>query len=163
MSLLDDMLRIVDSLARRVGALEAQERAVSLPYTPWADWTPTVTQGVSVTATVTEAKYMIVGKMLHAYGRLAITSAGTNGEVIRVGNLPAPVAWNANSENVIGLMVVGDTSTARRQGFARSTASSSGALIVAHDVITTGVMGNNPAMALANGDTIGFSVTYRIA
>lgn len=57
----------------------------------WTPYTPTLTQGVTVTKTVTSARYIRVGRWISAQVFLAVTGAGTAGTGIQIG-LPVQAA-----------------------------------------------------------------------
>lgn len=55
---------------------------LGLAPSAWSTWTPTITQGVAVTKTVTYGKYIQIGKLVVAICNLAITSNGSVGSAI---------------------------------------------------------------------------------
>lgn len=125
----------------------------------YQNWTPTVTQGVAVSVTVTEAVYSIIGKTCHVQVQLTITSAGTSGQVIFIGGLPIaarPVIYG--SEAAVGTGFVTDTGTLLYVGTVRANAATT---FIFQDNNTALVVGLG--FALANGDKIGFNATYRVA
>ena len=128
----------------------------------WRDWTPTVTQSGAVTVTVTEAKYCLVGKVCHIYAKLAVTGTGTGANAIVVGATPvaAQPAVAAGEGMVHGQAWVQDAGAANYYGLA---VNSSGANWIFPDTNTREYIGVDPNFALANGDKIFFSATYRVA
>ena len=58
----------------------------------WVDWTPTITQTVAVSKTVTSARYTRQGKTATVEAFLSITSSGTAGGIIEVSDLPVSMA-----------------------------------------------------------------------
>ena len=128
----------------------------------WTDWTPTVTQDVAVAATVTEAKYTVIGKVCHIYARLAITGAGTGNNPILISGYPTAVtpAWKDQDASVGTCMIV-DNGTGLYPGMV--TTDGTGANFVLRDANTGAPLGQAPNFALANNDSIGFSATYRVA
>lgn len=126
----------------------------------WTDWIPTVTQGVSVTKTTTEAKYAVIGKTCHLYAKIAITGAGTAGQIITIGGIPTAAQITASVGSTIGIGKVLDSATANYVGEIENTSTST--LVIVPHGLTSGV-GITPSFALASGDAIGFSATYRIA
>ena len=128
----------------------------------WQPWTPTVTQGGSVACTVTEARYCLIGKVCHCYAHLAITGAGTIDNVIRVANLPvaATPAYIGGDEVPIGVGHVLDAGTKRYPVLAY--ADSEGIRFQwPADGSYLGT--DNAKFALASGDRIGVTATYRVA
>jgi hypothetical protein len=58
----------------------------------WTDYTPTLTQSVTVTKTVTYAKYLKLGRTVHVSAILTVTGSGTPSQAIAVG-LPVTAAF----------------------------------------------------------------------
>lgn len=131
---------------------------------PWTDWTPTVSQsGSSVSCTVTEAKYAIIDKVCHIYADIAVTGDGSaSGDAaIVIGGIPsAAQPAHYDSHFAVGSGLVLDAGTA-----------SIGAQLIAVTASTFKFLGYNvgnyvglvPNFALANGDQITLTGTYRIA
>ena len=136
---------------------------VGLNLARWVDWTPTVTQGAAVTVTVTEAKYCVIGKVAHFYAKVALTSAGTAGQYIVIGGIPAAAAMAATAYYSVGHFVAYDAAPSALfyAGVLRSNNNAS-ALIMNTDG-GTGALGINPAWTVANGDSLNISGTYRVA
>lgn len=124
----------------------------------WTDWTPTVTQSGAVTVTVNEAKYAVIGKVLHLYAKLTVTGPGTGANAIVIGGLPIALAYGG-VDTAIGTGVVVDTGTANYTG-ALVAASVTTLKIVSH---SNGYIGVYPDFALAATDVITLSGTYRVA
>jgi hypothetical protein len=59
-----------------------------MPLGTWASWTPTVTQGVSVAATINYARYVQMGHTAIITCRLTITGTGTGASFIVIGGSP---------------------------------------------------------------------------
>lgn len=125
----------------------------------WTDWTPTVTQGVSVTATVSFARYTIIGNTVIALARLSITSAGTGGSTIVIGGQPTAIS-HADIPAEIGTILVSDASVGLYAGLISVVGANDWRGRV-HGVTST--IGITPNFALASGDFIGFQVAYERA
>jgi hypothetical protein len=141
--------RLLDALAGARG-LEARV----------GDWTPTVTQGVAVTVTVSFARYTRLGQRALVTAGLSVTSAGTVGNAIKIGGQPAvlqPV--HVTSTPAIGAGYVLDAGTAWYQGTLVVYGASDWRL-QAHGL--GDVVGVTPNFALANGDLISFACAYEV-
>lgn len=130
----------------------------------WTDWTPTISQGGSNPAvTVLEAKYAVIGEMLHYYCRLSVTGSGTSGQAIRI--LGWPIAPAEPQYSLCGYMKVQDTSGP--VGYAGLMYFESLAPVrtqTARDADgAVGVADLGDTFALANGDVIQARGFYRIA
>lgn len=127
----------------------------------WTDWTPTVTQSGAVTVTVTEAKYSIIGDVCHIYAKLAVTGTGTANNAIVIGGQPA-AAQPAVTGITPGTGTVSDSGIGTYPGLLQLVGATDFRLLdttgAAYDYI-----GISPNFALANGDTIEFSATYRVS
>lgn len=121
-------------------------------FTNLTDWTPSVTQSGAVTATVTYAKYVLIGNLCYATCNLAITGSGTGNNDIIVGNLPKTPAANG----CYGTGWVNDNGTAWYHGAALYLGS--GIQFRAHN--TGDDIGRAPNFALANSDAIMMTVVY---
>jgi hypothetical protein len=140
-------------------AVEAVIRALLAGEWAWQDWTPTITQGVAVTATVTRARYCVIGKVCHARALLAVTGTGSASQ-IRIAGLPTGMAPNDGANNCpVGTFVLFDASgsTFHTAAMVWNTA---GDFRLLKDG-ATGFFGS--AVPLANGDTIRFNGAWEIA
>lgn len=152
---LDELIQQVTRLRQDVDGLIKPEvgRVIS--------WTPTVTQSVSVTCTINNAHYMVLGTIVIVQVRLAITSAGTTNNPIVIGGQPAimqPVYSGVS--HVIGAINILDS----------GTANYSGSLIAVGATDFRGIadglgnyIGSTPNFALASGDVISFIAVYQRA
>lgn len=137
--------RANDSLSRQFGRL---------------DWSPTCTQGVSVSATADVAYAARTVDRVSVWGTLTVTSAGTAGQPIQV-SVPKAItsAWPGTHYS-IGSGYVLDQST----GFIYLAV----VYVYDEDTFTFGYtastgnsyIGNDPSFALASGDRIDFHATY---
>lgn len=156
MSVLESIVARLKGLDKRVLRLEALEVGGV-----WTNWTPTIDQAGAVACTVTEAKYSRIGKVVHAYAVLAVTAAGTANNNIVIGGIPSAVGITL-AACCVGSFVLIDSggNTPYRVG-AVYTASVSTVLLIVD--AATAPVGQDPNFALANGDAITFTITYRIA
>jgi hypothetical protein len=76
-----DYLRADGSFADPIGG-------GGLVPTSWTNWTPTITQGASVTCTVTYARYIKMGAITFFRALLLVTSNGTTNNPIVIGGQP---------------------------------------------------------------------------
>jgi hypothetical protein len=129
--------------------------------TGWLDWTPTVTQSGSVSCTITEAKYCIIGKVCHIYADIAITGAGTGANAVIIGGLPAACIPASPIWTGIGTGRVYDTSTSTSYVGMLVSANPVTSLLISID--GAGSFGANPNVALANGDDIRITAMYRVS
>lgn len=120
----------------------------------WQDWTPTVTQSVSVTFTNTFARYIVIQKLVFFRARLGVTSAGTTGNAVIIGGLPFSFA---SVSGHVGTIRILDSGTGNYVGIlAVNTATS---VVGVADGLAN-VIGITPNFALASGDTITVEGAY---
>lgn len=123
----------------------------------WATWTPTVTQSGSVTATVTRAEHLtIAGLVVVCFFDLAITGAGTGGNVITI-SLPSTMNA-ANGGFGSGWIADASNTTYEVSWIATSTTAIAGL----HSA-NTNYVGATPNFALASGDSLRGGFIYRPA
>ena len=139
------------------GFRRAVEQA--LGYSGWVDWTPTVTQGVGVAVTVTEAKYCVVGKVCHLYAKLVLASAGTGGQRVVIGGVPV-AAQTAYTNSIVGQAHVRDAGTTRYAGQLYALTASTFCIFVDGNADQ---LGATPAYTIANTDELWITATYRVA
>lgn len=125
-------------------------------------YTPTLTQSVTVTKTVTTARYIQIGKLVFVWVYLAVTGAGTANNQILVG---LPVVAQALINAPIGVGEVDDltgaTNLYRGQTYLASTST---VAFYRGDTITgSNSIGKDPNIALASGDFIAFNAVYEAA
>ncbi len=155
--MIEALLRTVRAIEDRLDRLERHSRGGR-----WVDWTPTLAQSGAVAATVTEAKYCLIGKVCHIYARLAVTGAGTGNNTIVIGGIPAAcsLAYSAGAETFpVGVGIVVDTGSARRVG-AVCPIDANDLFIQWYDGAYIGSGSAN--FALANGDFVGFTASWRV-
>lgn len=128
----------------------------------WISYTPTLTQTVAVTKTVSYAKYMKVGRLVTVNFLLAVTGSGTAATAIKVG-LPVTAAYSGGGTLPVGFGAVYDQSAGavwKGEAILASTADvqfrASGS--------STGVLGSTDmTLGLANLDTVEGFLMYESA
>jgi len=126
----------------------------------WVTFTPTVTQGVAVAATVTYARYWLTNNTVIVQVAFAITGAGTNGIAIVISGFPAAIQpVNAAADSVIGVGIIRNSGTAFYHG-AMIRFGVNDFRFLAHN--TVNFIGGNPTFALANNDKISFQASYEV-
>ena len=122
----------------------------------WVDYTPTLTQSVTVTKTIQSAKYCRIQKLVIVNVALNVTSAGTTNNGIFVG-LPINVL---STDGMYGAGFVYDASANALYHSAINGQSSSTIQFLYQ---TGSPVGSNPTFALASGDIIRFTIAYEVA
>jgi hypothetical protein len=128
-------------------------------YASTATWTPTIVQGASsnVSKTVTRADYVQVGNICFAWFDLAVTGAGTSGGIITVS---VPVTAAATMTAGAGYII---DATASPPNSVVTWALTSTTVVSAVTDQQSNFYGAAPVMALASGDVLSGSITYRTA
>lgn len=151
-------------LIKQISRLQRQVNGLVKPEVGrWADWTPTVTQGVAVTRTIEYARYYTSGPLVVLQAKLNVTSGGTSGSAIVIAGVPAaiaPINVSGTAISVIGTIDIQDTSVAQYIG-ALVAFGANDLRGTAH--LNTGYIGQNPTFALANTDVISFMAAYERA
>lgn len=124
----------------------------------WESYTPTITQGVAITKTITYAKYTQIQKLVIVNVSMPLTSAGTAGNGVSV-TLPITAAASqrlggsfqfydvsANTSHVGVPFLLSTTSV----GFITSASADS-------------YFGGLPAVTIANGDYLFSTIIYEAA
>lgn len=128
--------------------------------TRWTAWTPTITQGVGVTITVTRARYTVIGGLVVIQGQVVATSAGTATQPIVIGGIPAGILpAGVTVSTPIGVGTVLDQGVGIYAGILRTPSSTTFDIIYPS---TNNIIGITPNFALANTDIISFRATYEI-
>ena len=122
----------------------------------WVDYTPTLTQGVTVTKTVVQARYCQLQKTVIGQMVLNVTSAGTAGNFVLVG---VPLTARAtNGMSVFGYIYDANTNLIYNvTGYMYTTTT------MAFFYQTGSAFGVSPAVTLASGDQIALNFSYEIA
>jgi hypothetical protein len=124
----------------------------------WTSYTPVLAQNGTRTCTVNYAKYVQINKLCFVNVDLTCTTTGSTGDLVTVtlpitaststGNLGGcGLFFDSSATDVMNVWVNADGSTAVRFLAESSTNSVSG-------------IGNNPSLALGNGDVLSFSLVY---
>lgn len=123
----------------------------------WIDFTPTLVVGVTVTKTVTYARYMRVGRKITAQCLLTATSSGSASTQIAIG-----IPITASTALVpVGAFFYQDTGTAIYAGISTLATTT---VVSGNSNGSTAYMGQNgPAVTVVSGDIIGYEITYEAA
>ena len=132
--------------------------AFPLDIGAWTSFTPTLTQGATVSKTVTNGAYTKIGRTVIGVVSLSITSAGTAGQILRVG---LPVA-SASASGAVGSAWFFDASTNTRYVLSGARATVNDVWFL-HDTSAANLFGAVPAVTLANGDLFDFHFSYEAA
>jgi len=123
----------------------------------WVDYTPTLTQGVTVTKTITNARYCQFQKTVIVQAKLVATSAGTAGQGVIVG---LPIAARTNNATLSGIFSFYDAST---NIFYPCAAQLDTTTTISAFFNSGFAFGTAPAITVANTDQIQISITYEVA
>jgi hypothetical protein len=128
----------------------------------WTSYTPVIKGGATtVTATIQYAKYARVNKLVLVQVRATVTSAGAANGIINVTLPTGLAALTPSNQRNIGTIMIEDVGVGFFVGIAVTT---NGTSIQGFSYNVGDFMGGSgPAMTLANGDVIGFSVCYEVA
>jgi len=118
----------------------------------WTSYTPTVTQGATVTATVNSAKYTRIGKLVVGYFMVTITGAGTATNLIQVGLPVTPLINDASPQVPCGSADIFDISGPTN--YVCSAHLFNGTVIFKHDTTAGGAMGSTGGYTAAANDII---------
>ena len=127
----------------------------------WTSYTPVFKTGATTrTATVTYAKFCVVNKLSNIQVELTCTEAGTANAILSI-SLPTTLSYPRNTSAIgsVGTFTIQDTGTAFYVGSA----------VLGTNIIqgtASGAVDNmgasTPAMTIANGDKVSFSVVLEI-
>jgi hypothetical protein len=128
----------------------------------WESWTPTITQGATLTKTVGYAKYTQINKLVVAHMICTITSAGTGGSTFSCSLPIAAASADAPYFGSNGAATFYDASTTVSYVLAIHMGNSS---IINFVYSATGgnYFGNVPGITAANGDVLSFTINYEAA
>jgi hypothetical protein len=143
-----DVTRQIEELREEIDRLKRS----STPQ----DWTPTVTQGAGVTVAVGHAVYWPSGPLVFVSAAIGLTSAGTGGNVIVIGNVPAAIA--PSELGLIGAAIIIDAGTTDYHAGLYAAGSSDWRMKVSGNA---DYLGAAPAYTIANGDSIEFKALYQ--
>lgn len=122
----------------------------------WAAWTPTVTQGVGITLTSNNSKYMQIGKLVVGTVYVSFSSAGTASSTITI-SVPPVTPASGYSGGSIGNFRYFDSGTAHYVG----TATLSGTTLINLYRDNTGGALTSPT--IASGDSLLIMFMYEAA
>lgn len=152
--MIEDLLRQIRRLERRVADLERVEGGGA-----WSDWLPTLTQSGSVSVSVAYARYTTIKRSVILQARLTITSAGTAGNSIVVGGIPAVIApvTYGNQADARGVFTFLDNGNTWYTGSVYPVSASKLAFM---SYGNGNLFGITPNFAVANNDRLGISVVW---
>lgn len=143
------------------GGLPVWAATQAFPYT-WSTYTPTLSQGGTVTATTNWAMYITQGKMTTLLFKMTVTGTGTGGSSVTI-SLPSSLEDTAYSGTQSGSMKLYDSSAALKyQGFPETNGT--GVMIfqsTSTNVATLGATGSTFTAGLAVNDFITGAITFR--
>lgn len=122
----------------------------------WEAYTPTLTQGVTVTKTIAYAKFCRLQKLCIVNLDLNVTSAGTNNQNIAIG---LPLTAVAGTQQIGAGFVYDQNLNALYSGPASLATTTTITMLYQ----TGSPIGSSPTMALASGDVIRLMVAYEVA
>lgn len=126
----------------------------------YIDYTPTLAQNGARTTSAMTARYVQIGKRVHAWGQCTCSNAGTAGNAVTV-TLPVTPA---TGQVFVGVGAVKDTGTSFYNALAVITGSVIGFFSTVQPVATAeNFIGATPSFALASGDIIYWNITYEAA
>jgi len=131
----------------------------------WETYTPVFKTGATTrTTTVTYARYSLIQKLLTVQVELSCTEAGTASGALSI-SLPTGFTYvrTAGTLATVGTFSILDSGTAFYTGNAMYSASAPTPIIQGTAYNSTDFMGASaPAMTIAVGDKVSFSVTIEI-
>jgi hypothetical protein len=153
----DDVTALQTDLSTAEASIADHETRLGAIEGAWPSYTPTVTQGVEVTKTVTYSEYIQIGKTVIWKFRLDLTSAGT-----------------ATAAVVLSLPVTAETQSCHGGGFWYDASSGnpySGIVIIpasstsVNFLVTSALQANvfGDTETLASGDVLAGGLTYQAA
>lgn len=125
----------------------------------WNSWTPTLTQGATVSATVQYAKYTRVGKRVEAQLWVNATGTGTAGTKITIS---LPIAATSPIGLLVGAAYVSQ-GTNVYAAFAKISSSTELDFTCTNTVGPTASIGAEPSFAIGSGGSVRASVVYEVA
>ena len=127
----------------------------------WTAYTPTWTQGATISKTVAYARYTQIGKLVAVQAHLAATSAGTATQMVTV-TLPVPAKNFSGSYSVLGDAAFTDSSPYTCYSLIGYATNTNQALFIG-DTTAANNFGTVPAITIASGDLFSFSFSYEAA
>lgn len=149
--------KVLQQLAGEIAFLKREVNRLKTKETPsataWADWTPTITQSVSVSFTNNFSRYAVIENTVIVRASLTVTSSGTGNNSIVIGGIPENAADNSG---IAGTMAILDNGTAYYVG----ALFISGTTFLGRAHALGSAFGVAPNFALASGDIIYLVATY---
>lgn len=128
----------------------------------WTAFTPTLTQSVTVTKTITVARYFKIGRMVDVEVALVVTGAGSATQPILIG-LPVAAAFAGDLPAGVGMVV--DSSVGGVYAGEALINSANAIYLMSTSVTTGAILGQAAPMAaaLAAGDSVRYKIRYESA
>lgn len=127
----------------------------------WTDYTPTLAQNGTRTATVNYAKYMLINKFCYVTVDLTVTQTGSAANNITV-TLPfASSGYAGGGTTVIGTGLFYDSSATDVMLTTATVSGSQASFVTDASTSSSDKLGTSPSVALGSGDVLSFSVGYR--
>lgn len=141
-------------------ATAADDQGDYVPMNAWETYAPTLTQSGTVTHTVTQARFVRVGRIIHVDVRLVVTGSGTASNAVTI-TLPVTAA-RANA--MCGAGLVFDASATANHRATVETRTTTTVHLNPTAVTTADVLGVAGFTAgLASSDVVAFCATYEAA
>ena len=122
----------------------------------WVSYTPTLTQGVTVTKTIAYAKYCQIQKLVIVNLDLNVTSAGTGAAAVAIG---LPLTTTSTTQQIGSGFVYDQNINALYAGPASLASATTTTMLYQ----TGSPIGQSPSFALASGDVIRLMVAYEVS
>ncbi len=135
----------------------------------YTTYSPTVSQNGTRTTSAMVARYIQIGKMVHAWGGCTFSNAGTSGNAV---SCTLPVAANVtgvnNSHMAIGTAYYSDTGSGNYLCHAVPDGPSGASGFVLYSTlaaanVVANRLGVSPALAVASGDLMSWDLIYEAA
>jgi hypothetical protein len=147
------MAKATEELTRRIRKLEAQEGINTGGISALIDWTPVLSQEIPITTTKGLCKYLIIGKVCHAWFFVAPTSSGIAGTYPITLSLPINADYmGVGGYQGGGTFVYNDSSEGKN--YSGVVTFDGGSPDIADFVVheSTGHLGNSPLFAADDFD-----------
>lgn len=123
----------------------------------WVDYTPTLTQGATITKTISNARYCQIQKTIFVQVYMIATSAGTAGNQLVIG-LPITARNSFGTTNGLAQLYDANTNLMYICSAYQNTTTTMSFIYQ-----TGNPFGISPAITIANGDQLQFSIVYEAA
>jgi hypothetical protein len=130
----------------------------------YTSYTPTITQGVTITTSSLTANYCQIGKHVHAYGACVVSNSGTSGQGIGLTLPVTPQSLPGTAGGAIGVGMILDASAT----WYKALVINDGPGMVFYNTDTNNGASrigaaNGPQFGLVSGDSIQWDITYQAA